>query len=157
MRVVERFVTSAPPALVWRVLADVEHWPEWTPTVIEIRPLDGRGLAVGARFRVLQPKLRPATYEGTECVPNQRFTWMQKLPGGALFADHRLAAREKETEVELSFASEGLLPNIVAALFSKIIREYVAIEARSLQHQCDALGSQSALQRPSLDPRLPAN
>ena len=140
MRIVERFVTSAPPADVWRILADVEHWPDWTPTVVEIKPLGGTGLTVGARFRVIQPKLRPAIYEVTECVPNQRFTWVQKLPGGALVADHGLVSRDGATEVELSFISKGLLANVAGAMFSKMIRAYVATEARSLKDRCDALG-----------------
>jgi hypothetical protein len=149
MRVVEKFVTSALPAIVWQILADVEHWPDWTPIVVEIRPLGGTGLNVGARFRVIQPKLRPATYEVTECVPNQRFMWAQKLPGGALVADHRVAPRDGATEVELSFTSKGLLANIVAAMFSTMIRECVATEARSLKNRCDALDRQPASEAPS--------
>ena len=138
MRVVERFVTSAPSAIIWQILADVEHWPDWTPTVIEIRPLGGMGLKVGARYRVVQPNLRPAIYEVTECIPNQKFMWVQKLHGGAMVADHRLAPRDGATEVELSFTSNGLLANLVAGVFSKLIREYVATEARSLKNRCDA-------------------
>ncbi len=150
MRVVERFVTSAPADIVWQILADVEHWPDWTPTVLEIKPLGGTGLKVGARYRVVQPKLRPATYEVTECVPNQRFLWVQKLPGGAVVADHRITLRNGATEVELSFASKGLLGNVVAGMFSKMIRDYVATEARSLKNRCNALERQPASEARSL-------
>lgn len=90
MRCVERFTTSAPPDAIWKVLSDVEHWCDWTPTVLRIEPLTNAGLQVGARYRVTQPKLRPAVYEVIECVPNQIFTWAQKVPGGALIADHRI-------------------------------------------------------------------
>src|SRR6516165_257966 len=103
MRVVQKFVTPARPDAVWRVLADVEHWREWTPTVLEIKPLGDTGLTVGARYRIVQPKLRPAIYELTESIPNQTFTWVQKLPGGAVIADHRLSLHDGVTEVELSF------------------------------------------------------
>jgi uncharacterized protein YndB with AHSA1/START domain len=139
MRVVERFVTSAPPAIVWQVLADLEHWRDWTPTITEIRPLSSGGLKIGARYHVVQPKLKPATYEVTECVPDRSFTWMQRLAGGALIADHRLAARDGATEVELSFTSKGLLANIATGIFSKLIREYVATEARSLKNRSETL------------------
>ena len=139
MRAVERFVTSAGPDLVWSVLADVEHWRDWTPTVVEIKPVNGTELAVGARYRVMQPKLRPAVYEVIEYVPNQRFMWVQKVPGGTMIADHRLAPRNGGTEVELSFRSEGLVANIVGSIFSKMIGEYVAIEARSLKAHSDNL------------------
>ena len=144
MRVVERVVTSARPELVWRVLADVEHWRDWTPTVIEVRPLGNTRLERGTRYRVVQPKLRPATYEITECVPDQRFTWAQKLPGGALVADHCITSRDGATEVELSFTSQGLLASIVATLYSKMIAQYVATEAKSLKAHCDTLSHQRA-------------
>ena len=142
MRAIETVVTSARAEVVWKVLTDVERWRDWTPTVLEIKPVNGSGLAVGARYRVVQPKLRPAIYEVTDCVPNQRFTWKQKFPGGALLAEHRLTPRTWGTEVELSFTSKGLTANIAASLFSKMIREYVATEARSLKRRCDNLASE---------------
>jgi uncharacterized protein YndB with AHSA1/START domain len=137
MRTIERFVTAARAELVWRILADVEHWPNWTPTVLEAKPLSQSGLRVGARYRVTQPKLRPAVYEVTECTPNQAFTWVQRFPGGTIIADHRLAPRDGGTEVELSFSSSGVVANLVSMMFSKLIREYVATEARSLKRQCE--------------------
>jgi hypothetical protein len=139
MRVVQTFVTRARPDAVWQVLADVEHWRDWTPTVVEIKPLSDNGLTVGARYRVVQPKLRPATYEVTECMPNQAFTWMQKLPGGGMVADHRLSFHDGSTEVELSFTSKGLLASIIGRVFSKLITDYVVIEAKSLKSRCDTL------------------
>lgn len=141
MRVVQKFVTPAQPGSVWQILADVEHWRDWTPTVEEIKPVHANGLRVGARYRVVQPKLRPAIYEVTECVPNQAFTWVQKLPRGGMIAGHRLSFRDGGTEVELSFTSEGLLAKIVGKMFSKLIRDYVATEAKSLKSRCDSLAN----------------
>jgi uncharacterized protein YndB with AHSA1/START domain len=137
MRTVERFVTAAHAEVVWRILADVEHWPNWTPTVLEVKPLGQAGLRVGARYRLTQPKLRPAVYEVTECTPNEAFTWVQRFPGGTMTADHRLTPGDEGTEVELSFTSSGLVANLVSMMFSNLIREYVAIEARSLKRQCE--------------------
>jgi len=139
MRVVQTFVTSARPDIVWQVLADVEHWREWTPTVVEIKSLSNTRMTVGARYRVVQPKLRPAVYEVTEYVPNQAFTWVQRLPGGGMIGGHRLSSRDGATEVELSFASKGLVANIVSKMFSKLISDYVATEAKSLKSRCDSL------------------
>ena len=144
MRIVERVVTAARPEVVWRVLADVEHWRDWTPTVTEIKPVDNTPMKPAARYRVVQPKLRPAIYEVTEYVPTQRFKWEQKLPGGALIADHRITSRDGATEVELSFESQGLLGHIAATLFSKMIAQYVATEAQSLKTYCDSLSYQRA-------------
>ena len=88
--------------------------------------------------------LGSAIYEITEYDPDHRFTWEQKLPSGALVADHRIASRDGATEIELSFTSNGLLANVVAALFSKMIAKYVATEARSLRTYCDTLSYQRA-------------
>jgi len=75
MQTVERVIINASPAAIWQVLADVERWPTWTPTVLEVEPLTSNGhkagLKVGARYRVVQPKLRPAVYEVTECAPTR--------------------------------------------------------------------------------------
>ena len=118
MRTVERFVTAADAETVWRILADVEHWPNWTPTVLAVKPLSESGLRVGTRYRVTQPKLLPAAYEVTECTPNEAFTWVQRFPGGSMIADHRLVPRDEGTEVELSFTSNGLVANLVSIMFS---------------------------------------
>ena len=142
MRVVEEFVTSAHVETVWQVLADVEHWRDWTSTVTEIKPLNSSGLKVGARYRVVQPKLIPAIYEVTECIPNQTFTWIRKFPGGGMVADHRLLSHDDITEVEVSITSKGLLANIAFKIFSRITRDYVAAEARSLKERCDTLALQ---------------
>lgn len=113
MLIAETFVTSVEPAVIWKVLADVEHWHEWTPTVLEITPLGNTAFGVGARYRIAQPKLRPAIYEVTECIPCRRFTWAQRFLGGDMIADHRITQRDENLEVELSFSSSGPLGNIV--------------------------------------------
>jgi hypothetical protein len=140
MRVVQKFITPARTDLAsscrCRTLAD------WTPTVVEIKSLSNQGLTVGARYRVVQPKLRPAIYEVTECVPNQAFTWVQKLPGGGMIGDHNLSNRDGVTEVELSFTSKGTFANLVGKIFSKLISDYVATEAKSLKSRCDSLAHQ---------------
>lgn len=139
MRVTVRFVTQAQPAIIWQVLADVEHWHEWTPTVLAIKPLGHSGFSVGARYQVVQPKLRPAIYEVTECVPCRRFTWAHRFSGGVMIADHRITQRDGSAEVELSFSSSGLLGNIVGRVFIRLIRNYVRTEAQSLNDRCALL------------------
>ena len=139
MRVVETFITSAPLETVWGILADVGHWNDWTPTILEITLLSGGGLQVGARYRVKQPGLKPAVYEVSHCIQNEAFTWIQKIPGGQFIADHRLAFKDGATAVELSFTSEGLVADVACALFSKKLRQFVATEAQCLRQKCEAL------------------
>lgn len=140
MQTIQRVIVQASPAAIWRVLADVERWPRWTPTILQVDPLTPGDLRVGARYRVVQPKLRPSIYEVTECSPHQAFTWVRKAPGATLVADHRLTAADASgTEVELSFATEGLFGGILGRMYGKLIADYVATEARSLKAHCEAV------------------
>jgi carbon monoxide dehydrogenase subunit G len=139
MQTREQFVTSARPGTVWQVLADVEHWNDWTPTIQQIEPLDAGGLRIGARYRVVQPGLQPAIYEVTACIPEKAFTWVYRLPGGEMIADHRIAPRGEQTEVELSFCSQGFVAHAVSMLLSRKIRKFVATEASSLKRKCEAI------------------
>src|SRR5262245_43893671 len=49
--VVERFaIIAAPPGRIYSVLADVERWPQWDPSVTTTRAYAKRPLAEGDRF-----------------------------------------------------------------------------------------------------------
>ncbi len=140
MHIVERVIIQASPAAIWQVLADVERWPRWNPTVLSVELLTGRGFAVGSRYRIMQPKVRTAVYEVTECVPNQAFTWVVNAPGARMIADHRINACDGSgAEVELSFSTEGLMGALLGSVHAGRIRDYVRTEARSLKTCCESM------------------
>ena len=56
-----------------------------------------------------------------------------------MIGDHRLSFHDGATEVELSFTSKGLFANVVGKMFSKLISDYVATEAKSLKSRCNSL------------------
>jgi len=56
-----------------------------------------------------------------------------------MIGGHRLSSRDGATEVELTFATKGLFANLVGKMFSKLISDYVATEAKSLKIRCDRL------------------
>jgi hypothetical protein len=148
MQTIHHLIVRANPADIWSVLADVEHWPTWTPTMLQVDPLTPGGLRVGARYRVTQPKLRPGIYEVTECTPHQALTWVQKAPGATMVADHRfLASDAAGTELELSFATEGPLGGLLGRMYGKLIQEYIATEARSLKAHCEAAAREASALR----------
>ena len=144
MQTVERVIIKASPTAIWQVLADVERWPSWTPTVLSVEPVTRDGFKVGAKYRVTQPKLRPGVYEVTERVPHEAFTWVQKSAGATMIAEHRLTAADGNgTEVEFAFATKGLLGAIAGSRYSKLITEYVKTEAKSLKQHCEMLAAKT--------------
>lgn len=59
---------NASAQLVWKIMRDVEHWPEWTPTVKSIRLRTPPPLAIGSCAIIRQPKLPPALWRVVELM-----------------------------------------------------------------------------------------
>jgi len=130
---------AASPALVWNVLKDVEHWHEWTASVISIERLDAGPLKVGSRARVRQPKLRPAVYQVTEMDESRGFTWIAQNPGLRVIARHDIEPGAKGTRVTLSVELTGLLAPLVRRLYRDLNQRYVTMEANGLKARCEAV------------------
>ncbi len=56
---------NASQEVVWKVLSDVTHWQEWTPTVTKVEALNTPELKLNNRYKVIQPKLQPAEWTVT--------------------------------------------------------------------------------------------
>lgn len=60
MKVSAGRVLLAPPEDVWRLVSEPYHLPDWWPGYSGVEP-DRRGLAEGARWRVLRGSARPGS------------------------------------------------------------------------------------------------
>jgi hypothetical protein len=125
----------ATPDRVWAILADIERWPEWTPSVSRIRRLDRGPLGVGSRARIHQPRLLPATWRIVELAEGRRFTWVTGGPGIHAVADHSVEPIERGSRVTLSVRFEGLLASLVARLTRDLNRRYLELEAAGLRER----------------------
>ena len=129
----------ASPDAVWSVLADVPHWDQWTPTVTRVEPLDGTTVAIGARFRVHQPRLRPTIWTVTTVQAPSHFTWEARTPGMLMVAEHMLRpVSPGQVEVVLSFHFGGVLGAIIGRLTASLVRSYLATEATSLRKRVES-------------------
>ena len=122
----------APPDRVWAVMADIERWPEWTPTVTQIQRLDRGPLAVGSRARIRQPKLPAATWQVSELQPGCSFSWVMRSPGVCVTGEHRVEPAGRGTRVTLSIRFSGMLGGLVARLTRGLNQRYLALEAKGL-------------------------
>lgn len=130
---------QAPLESVWRLLADVLHWNQWTPTVTQVEALDHPELSPGNRFRVHQPKLRPAIWSVTCVEAPSSFTWESRSPGVVMIADHTVErVASGHTGLTLSFSFKGVLGPVVGRLYKNLVESYLATEATSLRRRVEA-------------------
>lgn len=136
-------VIDAPAETVWRVLSDITQWPAWTPTVTGVIPFDTAELRVGSRFKVTQPKLRPATWTVTIAVVNAGFVWESSTSGMVMIAEHLIKpCVNGQTRVNLSFAFRGMLGAVLGWWSKALVASYLATEADSLRRHVEGLRMQ---------------
>ena len=129
------------PNLVWSVMVDVEHWPQWTASIARVKVLSPGPLQVGSRVRIHQPKLPPAFWRITELNPGADFTWISRAPGVRVTARHAVEASALGTRVTLSIRYEGWLGLLLARWVGDLNERYLALEASGLQARCIALAA----------------
>ena len=138
-----KFITSLPinasQEAVWKVLSNVAHWHEWTPTVTKVEVLNTPELKLGNRYKVIQPKLQPVVWTITE-LNSANFTWESKSLGMHMVAKHVVKLiNANQSEVSLTFAFNGWLGNIIGKMYGKMTEEYVQTEAQSLKKRSETL------------------
>jgi hypothetical protein len=115
-------------------MRDVERWPEWTPSVSDVRLLDGPPFAVGRRVRIRQPRLPPAVWEVTELDDGTRsFSWVSRAPGLRVTGHHRVEPAGSGSRATLGLDFEGVLGPLWARLTRGITERYVLMEANGLK------------------------
>ena len=131
---------NASQETIWKVLSDVAHWNEWTPTVTRVEVLDAPELKLDNRYQVYQPKLQPALWSVTVLKPPSSFIWESKMPGMVMIAGHILKSMgANQNELALTFSFHGALGAIIGRLYRKTVEDYLAIEARSLKTRVENL------------------
>jgi len=136
---------TATASEVWNALANVTVWPEWLPTVLEVQPLAGQVLSVGAKFKIIQPKLRPTVWEVTELHPGENFAWQASSPGLMLWANHTVVELpDGRSEVLLEFRFSGILAPLIALLAGSVTKRYLAIEVASIKRRAEVIAGREA-------------
>jgi uncharacterized membrane protein len=123
---------------VWRVLSAVTRWPEWLPTVSTVEPLDGAPLALGSRYRVVQPKLRPGIWKVTVLDPPRRYTWEARWPGVLTVGNHVVERDAPDrSQVTLSISFSGPIGSVIGKLSRNVTERYILQEAASLKEKVE--------------------
>ena len=123
----------APPPRVWKVMTDVERWPEWTASVRSVRRLDNGKFRVGSRARIKQPRFLPAVWEVTDLKEGRSFTWVMHSPGLRAEGHHRVETTASGSRATLSVTYRGKLGGLVARLLGKTTERFLTLEANGLK------------------------
>ena len=128
---------NASQDLIWKVLSDVAHWHEWTPTVTKVEVLNTPEIKLSNRYKVIQPKLQPAVWTITE-LNSANFTWESKSPGMHMVAEHVVKPiNANQADVTLTFAFNGWLGNLIGKMYGKMTEDYIQTEAQSLKKRVE--------------------
>jgi uncharacterized membrane protein len=124
---------------VWAVYSDIERWPEWTASITSVEHLSGRGVEVGARVRIRQPKLPKAIWEVTSLEPGVSWTWTSRAPGVTTKAWHRVTAQaDGSARVTQGIEQSGPIGWLIGKVYGGLTRKYLAMEAAGLKARCEA-------------------
>jgi uncharacterized protein YndB with AHSA1/START domain len=128
---------DAPPDVVWSVMADAEHWHEWTASVRSIRILDKAPLRLGSRALIRQPRFPPALWKVTALEPGRSFTWKTGAPGMRVHGTHSVAPTPAGSRAHLHLHYEGALGTRLARWTRGITNRYLALEAAGLKKRSE--------------------
>ena len=131
---------AAPPSAVWRVMSDVERWPEWTSSVTSVRITPPAPVGIGTRATIKQPKFPPAFWRVTEVEPNRHFTWVSSAPGMQVVARHSIEPIPSGSRITLALRFNGFLGGMWGRMTSGINRRYLELEANGLKRRVESEG-----------------
>lgn len=138
MRLESSVTIQAPPHRVWEVFSDVEHWPDWMPTVESVERLDDGPLRVGSRTRIRQPKLPVAVWEVTELVDGSHFSWVSRAPGVRTTGGHLVTSTPAGTVATSRIDQDGPLGWFFGRLLRKLTNQYLEAEGESIKKRSEA-------------------
>jgi hypothetical protein len=112
--------TTAPPAKVWRVWSDVNHWPEWNPDMNESR-IDGP-LKLGATGMINTKSGGKHDVVVTQYEDGRSFELESTaLPGTKMAIRASIAASGAGSRITQGFEPRGLLAPIVGPMMGGAI------------------------------------
>ena len=144
MRVEHAIDIDAPSEVVWRVTADVERWPEWTPTVTAVHRLDSEPFGRGSVARIKQPAQPAADWLVTAFDSGRMFTWESRRRGLRFVGTHEVSPRGGGTRNLLRVEAEGILAFLLWPVLKPAMQRALAAENRGLKQEAERVAGSLA-------------
>lgn len=138
---VERTIEiEAPPEVVWKVMIDVEKWPEWTASMRKIELMGDAPFGKGSSARVA-PRMAPrGVWTVTEFEENRSFTWEAKSANSVALAEHVIEPVDGGSRVTLSATVSGSwILKVAAPVLAIVVRRGVRQEAEGLKRRSEEM------------------
>lgn len=130
---------DAPPADVWRVIADVSRWAEWTPTVRRMERLDAAPFGAGSGARIwLLGALGSSVWRVTSFDEGRAFTWESRTAGVHSIADHTVEPDGAGSRVTLTMTQRGIGSLLLRPFLARISRRNLQIEIDGLKRRAES-------------------
>jgi carbon monoxide dehydrogenase subunit G len=136
MKLERRIHIDAPPARVWQVMADVERWPEWTPSVIAVRRNDDGPLRIGSSAEVDLRGTPKATWTVTQLDEGRSF-WWESDATPSVAGGHIIEPDGDGANVTLAIHPRGIIGALLSPLIVRMSRANVETEAAGLKRRCE--------------------
>ncbi len=117
------------PAQVWRVLAAIEAWPSWSPSITAV-------VAELPAYRVEQPPLPLALWTITDWQPEHSFTWETRGASSLLSAEFTLTAQGPNTNVTHDLRWSGPMAWMARAAYGPVSLRYADEHLSALARRC---------------------
>jgi ribosome-associated toxin RatA of RatAB toxin-antitoxin module len=124
---------NATPSEIWSVLADVEKWPEWTPTMTKVELLDEGPFGLGSRARVDLRPVGSSVWTVTKLEERRGFDWESSRPGLRITAGHWIECDADGSKVRLSVDMTGVQATLLYPFMAWVSRRNLHLEAEGLK------------------------
>jgi hypothetical protein len=130
---------NALPGDIFKVLMDFGRWNQWTVSIKEMSILNNDQPGIGARVKILQPKLPPAIWTITEYLPDRSLTWEKRSFGLLMLSEHLVLTGNNGTRVTIRMTYQGPLAGLFYRLTRALTDRYMTMEIHGLKRECETV------------------
>ncbi len=134
---------AAPIETVWALTADVESWPDMSPTMTSVKRLDDGPLQVGSQALVKQPAQRPTTWTVTRLDEPNHFEWTATVWGVTMTGIHHLEPTEGGCRNTLSVEMSGRGARLLNRIAGRQIQRAITQENEGFRAAAETVDSQT--------------